>query len=59
MNQQQALTMLGLKPGASRKDIIAAHKRLMQKVHPDKGGSETLASQINQAKNLLLKEYEP
>jgi len=58
MSQQQALSILGLQTNASKKEIIEAHKRLMQKVHPDKGGSEELATQINHAKKLLLKEHE-
>jgi hypothetical protein len=57
LTEHDALEMLGLKPGASREDIIKAHKRLMQKVHPDRGGSDYLASQINAARDLLLKRY--
>lgn len=58
MSKQQALSILGLQVDASKKEIIEAHKRLIQKVHPDKGGSEELAIQINHAKKLLLKEHE-
>lgn len=54
MSKQDALDVLGLKPGASKDEIIAAHKRMMQKVHPDRGGSDHLAAEINQAKDTLL-----
>lgn len=55
MGEEKALSILGLKKSATKKDISSAHKRLMQKCHPDKGGSEELARQINQAKDFLLK----
>jgi hypothetical protein len=54
MNKSQALEVLGLKAGASKEDIIAAHRSLMQKLHPDRGGNDYLASQINAAKDVLL-----
>lgn len=55
-SMNEAYKTLGLAPGASKKEIVIAHKRLMQKFHPDRGGSTHLATQINQAKDLLLKQ---
>ena len=54
MSEAQALEILGLKAGATREEIIAAHRRLIQKFHPDHGGSDYLAAEINRAKDRLL-----
>lgn len=54
MSKAQAHEVLGVKPGASSQQIIDAHRKLMQKCHPDRGGNDYLAAQINQAKDTLL-----
>lgn len=54
MSRAEALAVLGLGDDASDADITAAHRKLMQKLHPDRGGNDYLAAKVNQAKDLLL-----
>jgi len=54
MTRRDAYAILGLEEGAGREQIIAAHGRLIQRLHPDRGGSTFLAAKINQARDLLL-----
>ncbi len=54
MTRQEAYEVLGLKPGADDDAIHAAHRRLMRTAHPDAGGSDWLASRVNQARDVLL-----
>jgi hypothetical protein len=54
MSKQAAADILGVDVTAQPDDVRMAHKRLMQKMHPDRGGSDALAKQINLAKDILL-----
>lgn len=55
MSIAEALETLGLEPNPLREDIIDAHRRLIQKLHPDRGGNDYLAAKINKAKDILIK----
>ncbi len=54
MTRADAYEVLGLRPGCSAEEIKAAHLRLMRAAHPDAGGSDWLASRVNQARDILL-----
>ena len=58
--RQQALLrarkLLGIAADANRDEIIAAHKRLVAMVHPDRGGTNDQVHEANAARDLLLDE---
>ena len=56
MTRKEAYKVLGLEEGATKEKIKEAHKRLMNKIHPDHGGSTYLATKLNEAKDFLLKQ---
>jgi DnaJ homolog subfamily C member 19 len=55
MTRDEAYQVLGLRVGATEEEIRAAHHRLMRAAHPDAGGSDWLASRVNQARDVLLR----
>ncbi|QPC87638.1 DnaJ domain-containing protein [Mesorhizobium sp. NBSH29] len=57
MTKKEAYQVLGLEAGASTTEIRKAHRRLMQRVHPDLGGTSFLATRINEAKDILLSDH--
>ena len=57
--QRKAQALLGLQPGAGRQDIIDAHRNLIARVHPDRGGSNELVHEANAARDVLLADLPP
>ena len=56
MTHGRALKVLGLSTGATKDAIVVAHRRLIQRMHPDRGGSSFLAAELNAAKKFLMEE---
>ena len=54
MDEQEACAILGVAPGCSRDEVMAAHRRLMLKLHPDRGGNDYLAARLNEARDVLI-----
>ncbi|MBM3618986.1 MAG: hypothetical protein FJX23_10655 [Alphaproteobacteria bacterium] len=54
MSKEEARKILGVAVNASHQEIQEAYRRQIRNNHPDKGGSEYLASQINLARDTLL-----
>ena len=52
----RARKLLGVPAVASREDIIAAHRRLVALVHPDRGGTSDQVHEANAARDLLIDE---
>jgi hypothetical protein len=52
----RARKLLGIEAGASREEIITAHRRLTALVHPDRGGTTAAMQEANAARDLLLGE---
>jgi hypothetical protein len=59
MSEAEALQVLGLGAGAAESEINESHRRLMQLIHPDRGGSAYFAVKVNQARDILLGRGNP
>lgn len=54
MSVEEAREVLGIDAEASTKEVEEAYRKLMLKMHPDRGGSAWLAAKINRAREVLL-----
>jgi DnaJ homolog subfamily C member 19 len=50
----EARRLLGLRKGATREEIVEAHRRLIAAVHPDRGGTAERVHEANAARDVLL-----
>lgn len=53
--EARARKLLGVNRSATRQDIIEAHRRLISRVHPDRGGTSDAANAATAARDLLLR----
>jgi hypothetical protein len=56
MSLEEARSILGVGPDATHEEVKAAYTRLMRMAHPDKGGTTGLATQLNAARDRLLRD---
>jgi len=57
MDAEQAASVLGIEIDSDEAEIRSAHRKLIAQLHPDKGGTDYLAAQINEARKTLLARF--
>lgn len=57
MSLAEALQVLGLEGEPSEEDITRAYRKIMQQLHPDRGGNEYFAAKANEARKVLMTKY--
>lgn len=58
LSRREAQSILGVGPDADEAEIKAAYLRLIRLAHPDRGGTEGLAAQLNAARDRLLSDQD-
>jgi hypothetical protein len=57
MSVDEALQVLGLKGTPTKDEITRAYRKVMQQLHPDRGGNEYFAAKANQARDILNSRF--
>ncbi len=57
MTQEEAYEILGLQRGATLEQVRAAHRTLMKRAHPDRGGTVEGAARVNAARDRLTNRH--
>ena len=57
MSVSEALQILGLENDPSNEEITRAYRKIMQQLHPDRGGNQYFAVKANEARQVLLNKY--
>lgn len=57
MSEEEARLILEVRPNATAEDIQDAYKRMMMEFHPDRKGNTYMASKINEARDVLLRDH--
>ena len=58
MTMREASLILGVRESAEEPKILAAHRKMMANNHPDLGGSTYLATKVNEAKEMMVKNMQ-
>lgn len=53
----QCQAILGLKQTFTKDEVVERHRKLINHLHPDRGGSDYLTGQLNAARDFLLKTF--
>ena len=57
MSLPEALQILGLEDNPDSDEINKSYRKIMQQLHPDRGGNQYFAVKANQARKVLLNKY--
>jgi hypothetical protein len=57
MSLSEALQILGLEDNPDNDEINKSYRKIMQQLHPDRGGNQYFSVKANQARKVLLNKY--